>query len=127
MKNIAERKTVQLSQRNVQPVVGRCCLQLKIESHTEAFAQRESPGFVDASTEGRVDHQLHPATLIEESLGNNCLLRRHRAQYRAALQDILNHLLRAGVVESAFFFSETDSPPSLRLRRPKSPPVRVPP
>src|SRR5579859_2618282 len=61
MKHVAQRKAMLLSQRNVQPVIGRRRLQLKIESHAEPFAQRQSPRLVDAAAKGRMDHQLHPA------------------------------------------------------------------
>ena len=48
-----QRKTVLLAQRDHEAVIRRRRLQLKIERHTEPFAQRESPGLVDPPAERR--------------------------------------------------------------------------
>ena len=84
-----------LGERDVQPVVGGRRLQFEIEAAAKALAQRQSPGFVDAPAKGGVDDELHSATLVEKSLGDNCLLRRHIAQHGAAFEDVLNQLLGA--------------------------------
>src|ERR1039458_9796177 len=70
MKHIAQRKTVLLGQRNVQSVVGGRRLQFKIEPYAKSFPKREPPSFVDPPAERRVNHQLHPPALIEETLRN---------------------------------------------------------
>ncbi len=115
MKNIGQRKAVLLGQRDVQAVVGGGGLQFEIEAAAEALAQRQAPGFVDASAEGSVDHQLHAAAFIEEALGDDGVLRRHGAQDSAALQDVFDSLLGAGVVEAAFFFQPGDGFGNCRL------------
>ena len=104
IKNVAQRKAVLLGQRNIQSVVGSRRLQLKIEPNAEALAQSQSPGLVDAPSKRRVDHQLHPAAFIEEALRNHGRLRRHRAQHRPPLQNVFDRLLRARIIEPAFFF-----------------------
>ncbi len=107
MKDIGQRKAVLLGQRDVQPVVGRRRLQFEVEAAAEALAQRQSPGLVDASAERRVNDQLHAAAFVEEALGDDRLLRRHRAQHSAALQDVFDRLLRAGIVEAALVLEPT--------------------
>src|SRR6266566_7113287 len=98
MKNIGERKAVLLGQGDVQAVVGGCSLQLKIEAATEALAQSQSPGLVDARTQRRVDHQLHAAAFIEETLGDDGALGGNIAQHGAAFEDVLNGLLGGGLL-----------------------------
>src|SRR5271170_7810820 len=71
MKDVAERKAVLIAERNVQAVVRGGGLQLEVERTAETFAQRESPGFVDAAAKGRVDYQLHAAAFVEEALGDD--------------------------------------------------------
>ena len=95
MKYVAERKAVLLGQRDVQAIVGRSRLQLEVERAAEALAQRQSPGLVDASAERRMQDELHAAAFIEEALGDDGLLRRHFAQHRPPLHDVLDQLLGA--------------------------------
>src|ERR1700704_3806255 len=101
MKNIREWKTVLLSQSDVDAVVGRRCLQFEVKSPAEAFPQRQSPGLVDAASEGRVDHQLHPAAFVKETLRDDRGLGRHVAQYSPPFQHILDQLLCARRIETA--------------------------
>src|SRR6202007_1410676 len=89
-------------QRNVQTIVGGRCLQLEIERAAESFAKRQPPGFVDASAEWRVDDELHDAALIEESLGDDGLLRGNGAEYRASSGNIFRGLFGAGLIQSTF-------------------------
>ena len=95
MKHIGERKTVLLAQRNIQSVVGGGGLQLKIERPAKSLAQRQAPRFVDPPAKRSVNHQLHAAAFVEESLGDNRLLRGNRAQHRAARHDVFHSLLGA--------------------------------
>ena len=115
MKNVSQGKAVLLRQRDVQAVVGSRRLQLKIEAAAETLAQRQSPGFVDAAAKGRVNDQLHAAAFIEETLGNNCVLRGNVAQHRASLQDVFDGLLGAGFIQAAFFFQPGDCLGNWRL------------
>ena len=71
LKDIAQRKAMLLGERNVQAIVSRRRLQLKIESPAETLTQRQSPGLVDAPPERRMQDQLHPSALIKEPLGND--------------------------------------------------------
>jgi hypothetical protein len=98
------------SASDVQPIVRSGRLQLKVESHAETLAQRQSPSLVDAAAEWRVDHQLHASTFIEEPLGNHGRLRRDRAQHCPALQNIFDRLLGA---ESSKPHSSFSQPPLL--------------
>ena len=91
-----------LAERNIQPVVGGRCLQLEIERTAETFAQREAPGFVDTSAEGRMNHQLHAATFVEKAFGHHAGVRRHRAQSGPAGLDVFHGLFCAALVEPAF-------------------------
>src|ERR1700676_5077195 len=95
-KNIRQRKTMLLGQRDVQAVVGGCRLQFEIEAAAEALAQRQSPGLVDPAAKWRMDNQLHPAALVKEPLGDDRRLRGHITQHDTPFEDVLNQLLGAG-------------------------------
>ncbi len=116
VEDVRQREAVLLGQGNVQPVVGSCSLQLEVEPNAEAFAQSQSPRLVDASSEGRVDHQLHATAFIEEALRNHGCLGRHRAQHGPPLQDVFNRLLRAGIIEATFLLEPTHCFCNFRLR-----------
>src|SRR6266480_2349369 len=49
MKNICQRKAVLLGQSDVDAVIRSGGLQFEIEAAAKTFAQRQAPGFVDAS------------------------------------------------------------------------------
>jgi hypothetical protein len=98
--NIGERKTVLLAEREHDAVVGRGRLKLEVEGATEPLAQRQPPGPVDATAEGRVDDKLHPAAFVKKALRDDRLLRGQRAQRGAGLGDIGDDLLGAGLVET---------------------------
>src|SRR5580692_3767787 len=104
MKNVGQRKTVLLGQRDVQSIVCGRSLQFEVEATAETLTQGQTPGLVDPSSERRMYHQLHPAAFIEETFGNNCLLRGHSSQHGASLQNVFDHLLGTRVVQAAFFF-----------------------
>src|ERR1700687_2973616 len=102
MKDIGERKTMLLAQRDVQSVVGGGSLQLKIKRAAEPLAQRETPGLVNSASEWSVDHELHTPAFIEEALGNDRRLRGDGAQDRTTRHHVFDCLLGSCVVESAF-------------------------
>src|SRR5882762_808522 len=102
VKDIAERKTVLLAERNVQPIVSCGSLQFKIERAAEALAKGQSPSLVDARAERCVNDQLHAAAFVEESLGDYRSQRRNCAEDRATGSDIFGGLLGAGLIEPAF-------------------------
>src|ERR1700722_18182239 len=114
MKDIAQRETVLLAQRDIQAVIGGSGLQLKIKRATEALAQRQAPGFVDAGAERRVDDELHAAAFVEESLGDDYSLRRHCAQRSAAHGDVIDGLRRARIVQTTLLPEPVDRRASAR-------------
>src|SRR5882762_9559649 len=97
VKDIAERKTVLLAERNVQPIVSCGSLQFKIERAAEALAKGQSPSLVDARAERGVNDQLHAAALIKEAFGDDCSLRGNCAEDCASGSDIFGGLLGAGL------------------------------
>ena len=108
MKDVAERKAVLLGERDIEAVVGRGGLQFEVEGAAEALAQRQSPGFVDAAAEGRVNDQLHAAAFVEEALGDDGLLGGDVAQDGAASDDVFDELLGGGSVEAAIVVQPGD-------------------
>ena len=81
------------AEREHDRVFGRGRLQLEVEASTEALAQRQAPGAVDAAAEGRVDDQVHAAGLVEEALEDDRFARRHGAQGQSCRDQILGDLL----------------------------------
>ncbi len=95
-----ERKRVLLAQGNDDSVVGRGRLELEVEGAAEPLPEREPPGPVDARAERRVDHELHPAGLVEEALDDDGLERRHSAERALSRLDVFDELLRPAAAES---------------------------
>src|SRR5581483_436171 len=102
------------------PVLGGSCLDKKIEAAAKALAESESPGLVDPASERSMDNQLHPTTLIEEALSDYGFCGGHGAEHRSSLQDVLDDLLRSGIVESGLFFEPGDRFGNNGLRRRES-------
>ena len=94
LKNIGQRETVLLGERDVQAIVGGGGLQFEIEAAAEALAQRQSPSLVDPSAKGRVDDQLHPAAFIKKTFGNDRRLRGHVAQHGASFERCTGSIAR---------------------------------
>ena len=92
-------------------------MQLEIERPAKTFAKRETPGFVDAATEGRVDDQLHAAAFIEETLGDNGCLGGNRAEQSSSGHYVFYDLLGAGIIEPALDFQPIYGGVSARVRR----------
>ena len=90
-----------LAEREDDAVVGRRRLQLEVEGHAEALAQRQPERAVDAPAERRVQHELHAAGFVEEALGDDRLQGRHRAEDRHGLGDVADDLLGAAVIDAA--------------------------
>ena len=84
-----------LRQGDIDPVVRSRSLQFQIKRTAESLAQCQSPRLIDTPTKRSVNHQLHPAALIEKSFGNHFRLRGHRAQHRASRDDVLYDLFSA--------------------------------
>jgi hypothetical protein len=100
--NIRERKTVLIRQRDLEALVGGRGLQFQIEGPAETLAQRESPRFVDAASERRVNHQLHPTAFVEEPLRDDRGLRGNGSEHRPAGNNVLDSLLGPGTIQPAF-------------------------
>ena len=83
--DIGEGKGVLRPEREQQRVVGGRRLQLEVELPAEALAQGETPGLVDPAAERRVQHELHPARLVEEAFEHQRVLRRQHAEGAASL------------------------------------------
>ena len=92
MKNVSERKTVLLAERDIQPIVSSRGLQLEIERAAKTLAQRQPPGFVDARAKWGVDDQLHAAALVEKAFGDDGGLRGNSAEHRASSDDVFDGL-----------------------------------
>src|SRR5437879_13543220 len=118
MKNVRKGETMLLAQRNIQSVVSRASLQLKIERAAETLTQCETPGFVDATAERCVDHKLHAAAFIKEAFGDDRRLSGDRSQDRTASEYVFDHLFGTSVVQTAFKFQPTYCSGSLRRRLP---------
>src|SRR5208282_3445476 len=105
---VVEREAMLLAERNIQSVVGRRRLQLEIERPAEPLSQRQPPCLVDSPAERGVDHELHAAALVEKSLRDDRLLRWHGPKNGASRDQILDSLLGAGLIESAFLLQPID-------------------
>ena len=90
-----EREGVAVGQRDHDAVVGGRGLKLEVEVDAEAFAQRQPPGAVDASAEGRVQHQLHAPGLVEEPFGDDTVHGGHAAEHGAGLVHVGDDLFGA--------------------------------
>src|SRR5215813_408921 len=75
-------------------VLGRRGLELEVELHAEALAQREAEGPVDAASIGRVRDELHAAALVEEALEHERLPARHDPERRVRGGEVLRDLDR---------------------------------
>ena len=102
MENVAEWEAVLLGKRYVQTIVGCRSLELKIEAAAETLAQGQSPGFIDARAERRMDDQLHASAFIEKAFGNDGALGWDIAENGAALKNVLNGLGGSRFIEATF-------------------------
>ena len=81
-------------ERQHDRVFGRGSLQLEIELAAETFAERETPRAVDPAAERRMNHQLHAARFVEETLEHDGFLRGKDPQRSARRRQIVDKLLR---------------------------------
>ena len=96
--HLVQREAVVRAEGEHDGVVARRGLQLEVEGAAELLAQREPERTVDATTEGRVHHQLHPAGLVEEAFEHELLLGGHGAEHRPADREVVDdHRGRVGV------------------------------
>ena len=97
-----ERERLRGAQREDDPLLVRGGLQLEIEAHAEALAQREAPGAVDARAEGRVDDELLPAGFVEEALEDDIGVGGHGSECVVSRAEVLEQLLGGGRADVAF-------------------------
>src|SRR6185437_12046673 len=71
LKHVRKREAVLFRERDIDAVIRSRRLELEVEAATEALAQCEPPRLVQPTTERRMQDELLPTTLIEESLRNN--------------------------------------------------------
>ena len=92
-RNFVELEAVRGGEREHDVVLGSGGLQLEIELAAKAFAQRQTPGAIDAAAIGRMDDELHAARFIEEALQHDGILRRQAAERRVRRSEIFDQLL----------------------------------
>src|SRR4029079_9417957 len=102
MKDICQWKTMLLGKRNVEAIVGRCCLELEVETPAKTLAERQTPGLVDTRAEGRMNHQLHPSALIKEALGNDGGLSGNLTENGSTFKDVLDCTHRGRFFKTTF-------------------------
>ncbi len=81
------------TERQQHRVLGRRGLQLEVELAAEPLPERQPPGAVDPAPERGVDHELHPAGLVEEALGHDRVLSRQGAEEAAGLCEVFDELV----------------------------------
>ena len=80
VRHVLEREALLRPEREHHGVVARRRLQLEVEAAAEALAQRQAEAAIDPAAERRVDHELHPARLVEEALEDESSLGRQHAE-----------------------------------------------
>src|SRR5437660_7044424 len=90
--DVRQRERVLRPKREQQCVLGRRRLQLEVELAAEALAERQSPRLVHAAAERRVEDELHATRLVEETLEDERLLRRHDPERLASVREVRDGL-----------------------------------
>src|SRR5215212_2688791 len=103
MENVVEWKAVRWPKRKHYCVFCGRCLQLEVKLATKPLSQCQSPRPIQTATKRRVQHELHAATVIEESLEHEIVLRRQHTEHNLRPREILNNLLRGGLRNPHFF------------------------
>src|SRR5207247_9875378 len=91
-----EREGMHRPEREDERLLARRRLQLEVEALAEFLPEREAPGLVDAAAQGRVQHELHAARLVEEALQYERLGSGNDSQSALALREIGRDLLGGG-------------------------------
>ena len=74
-------------------IFGGGSLQFEIEFATETFAQSQAPGAIQTAAKGRMNDQLHAATVVEETFENDVLLRGDHTECSFRGSEIFGDLL----------------------------------
>ena len=77
--HVLEREALPRTEGEHDGVVAGRGLKLEVEPPAEALPEGEPERAVDPAPEGRVDHELHPAGLVEEALEDDTALCRQDA------------------------------------------------
>ena len=101
LEGLFEREGLRGAERENDRLFGGCRLQLEIEAHAEALAQRQPPGAVDARAERRVNDQLLPARLVEEALEDHVRVGGHEPQRVLRAAEVFEQLPGGGGVHPA--------------------------
>ena len=83
-------------------------LELEIEGRAELLAEGESPGAVNARTEGGVDDELHAAGVVEEALEDDVGVGGDDAEAVAGGANVVDHLAGAVFGQAAFVLDAGD-------------------
>src|SRR5687768_12835359 len=97
---------MRLAEREDDALLRRRRLQLEVEALAELLAQREAPRPVDAAAERRVQHELHPAGLVEEALERHRVHGGYRAEAALAFGEIGRDLLGRGLAQQVLPLQE---------------------
>src|SRR6476646_5737897 len=81
------------TEREQDRIFGGGRLQLEVELPAEPLAQRQTPRFVDAAAEGRVQDELHAARLIEEPFEHQRLLSGNDAKCSSPFGEVVDQLV----------------------------------
>ena len=100
-RDFIERQALAGTERQHDRVVARRRLQLEVEAPAEALAERQAERAVDASAERRVDHELHPARLVEEALEDEMVPGRQDAEGELGGAEVADDLRGGDAVEAA--------------------------
>lgn len=96
VRDLLERKRMLGTERKDNAVIRCGCLQLEIETAAETLAQCQAPGTVDPGSPWRVQDELHPAALVEETLCGDALQCGNCAEHPLSFGHISQCLFRAG-------------------------------
>jgi hypothetical protein len=92
-KHALQRERVLRPERKQDRILCGRGLQLEVELATESLPERQTPGAIHPAAEGSVDDELHPPSLVEESLGDDSPLSRQVSEETLGLREILDELM----------------------------------
>ncbi len=91
--HVIQREGMLRPQRQEHAFLGGRGLQLEVERATKLLPQRQSPRPIHSAAEWRVQHQLHAAGFIEESLEHEGVLGREKAEQSLGICQVVNDLM----------------------------------
>ena len=97
-----QRETVLRAKRQHDPVVIGVGLQFKIERPAKSLAHGQAPGPRNTRSERGMNHQLHPATFVEEPLKDDATHRRQQSDRCFLSPGIFDRLVSGFQVDFGF-------------------------